>query len=59
MSSTRALVSAVSSAARQLVGELALLLDGGQHRGPAVVEFPQIPQALLQGRGVGRRRDCR
>ena len=33
----------------QLVGELALLLDGGQHCGPAVVEFPQVAEALLEG----------
>ena len=49
MSSTRDLVSAAISAARQLVGELALLFDGGQHRAPAFVHLPQIGQPLLEG----------
>ena len=34
---------------RQLVGELALLLDRRQHRGAAVVELTQVPQAFLEG----------
>ena len=33
----------------QLVGELALLLDGGQDRRATVVELAQIPEALLEG----------
>ena len=49
MSSTRALVSAASSAACQVVGELALLGDGGQHRGPTLVELTQVAQPLLEG----------
>jgi hypothetical protein len=32
----------------QLVGELALLFDGGQHRVPALVEFAQVVKALRQ-----------
>ena len=48
MSSTRDLVSAVSSAARSVVGELALLLDGGEHRRAALVEFAQVAESLLE-----------
>jgi hypothetical protein len=36
-------------AAAQLVGELALLLDRGQDRGPALLEFPEVAEALVQG----------
>jgi hypothetical protein len=32
----------------QFVGELALLLDGGQHGLASLVEFPQVAQSLLQ-----------
>ncbi len=48
MSSTRALVSAASQGCPQLVGELALLFDGGQHGLTTLVELTQVTQALLE-----------
>ena len=48
MSSTPRLGVGGQTALAQVVGELALLVDGGEHRVAALVQFAQIVQALRE-----------